>query len=189
MPKDVQRLAIISDGDLHALPFEALRPAPDAPRLGERFEVTLAPSATLWLRLRQSPAVAAAEAALVLANPDLMRGSVAGELHLPPLPWARREARRLPRTLGLDANAVREGSEASEQFLKAAPLGRYSMLHLAAHARADSAFPNRSAVFLAPGGADEDGWLQPKGDCGARFAGPARRVVRLRVCWRRRHVR
>ena len=179
LPKEVQRLAIISDGDLHALPFEALRPAPDAPRLGERFEVTLAPSATLWLRLRQLPAVAAAETALVLADPELMRGSIAGELHLPPLPWARREARGIARTLRLEANAVREGGEASEQFLKGAPLDRYSILHLAAHARADGAFPDRSAVFLAPGGADEDGWLQPKEIAALDLGG---RLVVLSAC-------
>ena len=33
---------------------------------------------------------------------------------------------------------------------------------MAAHARADAAFPDRSAVFLAPGDAAEDGWLQPR---------------------------
>ena len=32
---------------------------------------------------------------------------------------------------------------------------------MAAHARADTTFPERSAVFLAPGDEREDGWLQP----------------------------
>jgi len=141
--------------------------------------VTLAPSATLWLRLRQSPVVAAAETALILADPELMRGSVAGELHLPPLPWARREARGIARTLRLEADAVRVGGEASERFLKGAPLGRYSILHLAAHARADGAFPDRSAVFLTPGGADEDGWLQPKEIAALDLRG---RLVVLSAC-------
>ena len=51
-----QRLVIVSDGELHRLPFEALRPAAESPRLGEQFEITLVPSATLWLRLRQREA-------------------------------------------------------------------------------------------------------------------------------------
>jgi CHAT domain-containing protein len=54
-----------------------------------------------------------------------------------------------------------DGAAASERFLKNAPLGTLAILHLAAHARADAAFPERSAVFLAPGDPREDGWLQP----------------------------
>ena len=47
LPAGIRRLVIVSDGDLHALPFEALAPSSDVPRLGERFDVTLVPSATL----------------------------------------------------------------------------------------------------------------------------------------------
>ena len=179
LPQSVQRLVIISDGDLHALPFEALRPAPNGPRLGERFDVTSAPSATLWLRLRSAPAVPAPDAALVFADPDNLRGSAAGALQLPPLPWARREARGIARTLQLDASHVREGADASEQFLKAAALTRYSILHFAAHARADDAFPDRSAVFLTPGAAVEDGWLQPREIAALDLRG---RLVVLSAC-------
>ena len=179
LPGHVQRLVIVPDGDLHGLPFEALRPAPDGPRVGDRFEVTLAPSATLWLRLRNSPAVPASDGALVFADPDILRGSMTGDLHLPPLPWARREARGIARTLQLDAGDVREGGDASEQFLKGAALTRYSILHFAAHARADDAFPDRSAVFLAPGAAAEDGWLQPREIAALDLRG---RLVVLSAC-------
>jgi CHAT domain-containing protein len=82
-------------------------------------------------------------------------------VRLPRLPWARREAAAIARTLRLDAGDVHEGGAASERLLKQTPLDRFAVLHLAAHARADEAFPDRSAVFLAPGDAAEDGWLQP----------------------------
>ena len=162
LPPDIERLVIVSDGELHRLPFEALRPAADRPRLGEQFDVTLVPSATLWLHLRTRQPSAASRTALVLADPESSRGSPDGDISLPPLPWARREAQAIARTLQLDASHVREGGAASERFLKGAPLRDFSVLHLAAHARADAAFPDRSAVFLAPGDAAEDGWLQPK---------------------------
>jgi CHAT domain-containing protein len=179
LPSNVRRLVIVSDGDLHRLPFDALRPAPHLPRLGEQFEITVVPSATLWLRLRGSPTASASDAALVFADPELPLGSSAGDVQLAPLPWARREAHAVARTLQLDAANVREGGAASEHFLKQAPLGRFAVLHLAAHARADAAFPDRSAVFLAPGSAAEDGWLQPREIAALDFGG---RLVVLSAC-------
>jgi hypothetical protein len=162
LPPDIDRLSIISDGELHRLPFEVLRPAAGLPRVGERFELTVVPSATLWLRLRRSTTPSISNTTLVLADPELSRGDPSGVGHLAPLPWARREADWIARTLRLDADHVHKGTAASERFLKEASLERYAVLHLAAHARADESFPDRSAVFLAPGSADEDGWLQPR---------------------------
>jgi CHAT domain-containing protein len=54
------------------------------------------------------------------------------------------------------------GAEASEAYLKGADLGRFRLLHLAAHAVLDEAEPDRSAIRLAPGGPGEDGLLQPR---------------------------
>jgi CHAT domain-containing protein/tetratricopeptide (TPR) repeat protein len=178
LPSRIQRLVIVSDGELHRLPFEALRPDRGQPRLGERFAITVVPSATLWLRLRRGSAAPASDTALVFADPELARGP-AGEVPLAALPWARREARAIARTLRLDPGQVREGGAASEDFLKQAPLGRFAVLHLAAHARADEAFPDRSAVFLAPGSAAEDGWLQPREIAALDFGG---RLVVLSAC-------
>lgn len=180
---DVSRLIIVSHGDLHRLPFEALRPAPGRPRLGERFEVTLVPSATVWLHLRslarsQDP-LPRANGALVFADPVVAPGSVGGDLQLAPLPWARKEARAISRTLLLDPRQVLEGSAASERALKDARLDRVAILHLAAHARADDAFPERSAVFLTPGSSQEDGWLQPREIAALDLRG---RLVVLSAC-------
>jgi CHAT domain-containing protein len=147
--------------------------------LGERFEISVAPSATLWLRLRQSPAPRVARRALVLADPDLPAARLDGAPPLRPLPWAQREARAIGRLLGLEARDVRERGAASERFLKQAPLDSFGVLHLAAHARADAAFPERSAVFLSPGDEREDGWLQPPEIAALNLQG---RLVVLSAC-------
>jgi hypothetical protein len=179
LPRDVTRLVIVSDGVLHRLPFEALTLDPGQPRLGDRFEVAVVPSATLWLQLRSSEIAPSSGAALVFADPEVPHANPAGDLRLERLPWARREARAIAGTLRLDGHQVREGSAASERFLKEAPLRTFAVLHLAAHARADDAFPDRSAVFLAPGGASEDGWLQPREIAALDLRG---RMVVLSAC-------
>ncbi len=162
VPPDVERLTIVSDGVLHRLPFEVLPSGNASQSLGERFELSLVPSATIWLRLRRTRPSTSPGAALVLADPEVPRGTAIGRGALDPLPWARREAAAIVRTLPLDGTALHQGNAASERVVKDAASGAYSVVHLAAHARADSAFPERSAVFLAPGDGDEDGWLQAR---------------------------
>jgi tetratricopeptide (TPR) repeat protein len=160
LPSTVTRLVIVSDGALHRAPFEVLSPDAGA-MLGERFDISVTPSATLWLRQRESAGTRPGGGVLVLADPDVERGSPDGDARLDALPGARREARAIASILDLDPRDVAEGPAASERFVKSTPLGPFSVLHVAAHARADSAFPERSAVFLAPGAEGEDGWLQP----------------------------
>lgn len=160
LPATVTRLVVVSDGVLHALPFEALRVDGDPRTVGERFEMAVVPSATLWLRLRAA-ARSPGSTAVVLADPDVPQGGPDSGFRLGPLSGARREGRAIASALGLEAAAIREGAAASEQALKHMPLTDIDVLHLAAHARADARFPERSAVFLAPGSPDEDGWLQP----------------------------
>ena len=96
-----------------------------------------------------------------MADPAVSTGSPDGQLRLTALPGARREARSIARMLGAEQQHAFEGAAASERAVKSTALSAFSIVHFAAHARADSAFPERSAVFLAPGDDDEDGWLQP----------------------------
>ena len=107
------------------------------------------------------------------------RAEVRRKPRLTPLPWARREARAIAGLLDLDARHVLEGRAASERSLKNIPLGPFSVLHLAAHARADAEFPERSAVFLAAGDEGEDGWLQPREIAALDLRG---RLVVLSAC-------
>jgi CHAT domain-containing protein len=146
--------------------------------LGEQYDVTVVPSATLWQHVRTRTTPAPVRAALVLADPELPRPS-RGEVPLPPLPWARREARAIARTLRLSAGQVLQGRDASEHGLKQAAMQEVAVLHLAAHARADEAFPDRSAVFLHPGATAEDGRLEPREIAGLRLHG---RLVVLSAC-------
>ena len=178
LPASISRLVIVSDGALHRLPFEVLQPGDDSRMLGERFEVAVVPSATIRLHLRRSGSRTATGQALVLADPDVPPGSPDGGLRLDPLPWARREAHAIGSVLGPVRGAVHVGGAASEHRLKAAAAGA-RIAHLAAHARADAAFPDRSAVFLAPGSETEDGWLQPREIAGLDLRGA---LVVLSAC-------
>jgi CHAT domain-containing protein len=145
--------------------------------LGERFDFSVTPSATLWLRAREARVPAGR--VLVLADPEVSRGSPDGTLRLAALPGARREAAAIRTALRLDSGDVHQGSAASERFVKRAAMGPFAVLHLAAHARADTMFPERSAVFLTPGADDEDGWLQPSEIAQLDLSG---RLVVLSAC-------
>jgi CHAT domain-containing protein len=52
------------------------------------------------------------------------------------------------------------GRDATETAFKAQPVSQYSIIHLAVHAIADSRYPDRSALVLAPDQPPEDGLLQ-----------------------------
>jgi CHAT domain-containing protein len=155
LPESITRLVIIPDDALHQVPFAALRKAAGQEPLVARYEIALAPSATLWLRWRQTATQFAARPALVLADPRTGRGSEG----LGALPHAREEGRQVLRRLG-DGSELWLGADASEASLKAAPLSQFGVLHFAAHAVVDDERKERSAVFLAPGSDSEDGLLQ-----------------------------
>jgi CHAT domain-containing protein len=172
LPPEIDKLVIIPDGKLHRLPFSLLRPASDADPLITRYEVTIAPSASLWLRWRRQDPSTSAAPVLALADPIVAgqestepastRGwALARGTQLPPLPYARREGRMVVRILG-GRSRLREGEAATEAFLKSQDLRQFSILHFATHAVIDEQIPERSAVFLTPGTEDEDGWLQPQ---------------------------
>jgi CHAT domain-containing protein len=160
LPSTTTQLVVVADGALHRAPIEAL-PLETGQPLGERFDVSVVPSATVWLRLRGSRVDRPDGSVLVVADPAVSNGTPDGRLPLAALPGARREARSIARILGPERQQAFEGAAASERAVKGTALTTFSILHFAAHARADSAFPGRSAVFLAPGDPHEDGWLQP----------------------------
>jgi hypothetical protein len=51
LPSTIARLVVVADGAVHRAPIEAL-PLETGQPLGERFDVSVVPSATVWLRLR-----------------------------------------------------------------------------------------------------------------------------------------
>jgi CHAT domain-containing protein len=166
----VRRLVIVPDGCLHHLPFGSLRAEPGAPSLVERLEIAIVPSVTLWHRWRAAPAGGrVAPRVLSLADPAgaKLAGTATREttdpwiegLRLGALPFARREASALIRSVG-GGSRLLTGTAASERALKEADLQPFGLLHLAAHAVVDHEHPSRSAVLLAPGSEEEDGLLQ-----------------------------
>jgi hypothetical protein len=169
LPARITRLVLVADEALPALPFAALRGAPDAPPLGDRYELTLAPSVSMWLAWRRRPPAIAPYPALVLASParagapaaDSSRRSEAPWLPASSLPFGRQEGRWLLRELG-PGTRVLAGPDASEARLKAEPLSNYRLLHFAAHASVDTQHPERTAVLLADGGPHDDGLLQAR---------------------------
>jgi CHAT domain-containing protein len=187
LPPGIERLILLPDGPLHRLSFDALRAGRDEDPLAARYELVIAPSATLWLRGRRSTARTTSRGALAFADPELdvaddreatERTAVLQRgLRLGRLPHARHENRALERYVGgVDALA---GEHASERALKARDLRAYTLLHFAAHAIADESHPDRSAVLLSPGAGDEDGLLQAREIEGLDLEG---RVVVLSAC-------
>jgi len=94
------------------------------------------------------------------------------------LPHARSEARALVGQLGGQSRLL-AGREASERFLKRADLRRFAVIHLATHAVVDDREPQRSAVLLTPGAAEEDGLLQMREVVALDLDGP---LVILSAC-------
>lgn len=188
LPPHVTRLIVVPDGPLQRLAFGALRATPDAPPLAARYELTFAPSATLWLHWRRNAQGGlVAPRALTLADPDpgfgapseaTERQAVLSEgLRLGRLPHARAESRTLARFVTAADTLI--GAAASESALKARDLTPYGLLHVAAHALSDEAHPERSAVLLAPGDPREDGLLQAREIQDLDLAG---RIVVLSAC-------
>jgi CHAT domain-containing protein len=172
LPASVRRLIIVPDDALHQLPFAALRKSATDPPLAERYEISIAPSATLWLRWRSERPAAAAEPLLALADPQTPgegqgQGQRAAEraaifadgVRLGALPFARTEGRSAVRHMD-GGSLLRLGKEASEGFIKSADLRHFGILHFATHAVMDDQHPERSGVLLTPDPATEDGLLQ-----------------------------
>jgi CHAT domain-containing protein len=187
LPPGIERLILVPDGPLHRLPFDALRPGRDRDPLAVRYELVVAPSATLWLHWRGNAPSTARRRALAFADPELeisgdrdattRNAALQQGLRLGRLPHARRESRALERHLGAVDALV--GRQASERALKQRDLRDYDIVHFAAHAVADDAHPERSAVLLSPGADGEDGLLQAREIEGLDLEG---RIVVLSAC-------
>ncbi|HUQ82898.1 MAG TPA: CHAT domain-containing protein, partial [Gemmatimonadaceae bacterium] len=168
VPAGVTRLVIVPSAPFNTLPFDVLE-LPDGRRMIERFEVSYAPSASVYAALRRRAvdgegdqaqrASVGARGVLAFGAPERPRRSgVARWDTMPPLPEAAAEARDVarvsPRAL------VRLGRDASESALKHAALSDVAILHFASHAVVDPAGLRGTALLLAPGGGD-DGIVRP----------------------------
>ncbi|MCC6243506.1 MAG: CHAT domain-containing protein [Gemmatimonadaceae bacterium] len=191
----VQRLIIVAEGGLARVPFDVLRWA-DGRRMAERFAITVAPSATVFARLRSlpppAPRLAASLPVLALGDADAavrsrtpaidssfggrLRTLLFGNEHqLPPLPGARTEIAHLRKRF--PATTAFTGALAREQTVKRA--GRQvAVLHFATHASVDEGSGARAALALSPS-STEDGMLE-SAEIGALRLGGA--LVVLSAC-------
>jgi CHAT domain-containing protein len=140
------RLVVVPHAELHYLPFAALIDARGSDRfLVERFQVAVAPSASVWLELGTKAARGSADGVLALApNP----GS---------LPGSGREVDAIARAAEGRAR-VAVGPAASEAVFRR-EASRHRVIHLATFGVLNKQNPLFSYVALAPG-AGEDGRLE-----------------------------
>lgn len=170
LPEEIDKLIIVPDGALLQLPFGSLRPSDGVP-LSTGYELSLIPSANIWLRWRQQAGDPEPGLALVLADPSRPEPSVqggAGELRdgVDPvmracrqLPFAREEGEAILRKAGR-SSVLLIGEQASESYLKQADLRPFGVIHLASHAFVNLRDAEKSMICLAPGGHGEDGNLR-----------------------------
>ncbi len=164
LPPEVSHLVLIPDGPLHQLPFDALLMTPSGPFLAERFNVTLVPSAAIWLAIRRRPhAPGGLALALVVANPGLSSGAArqwaARGQHLEELTQAYDEGQRAVRAFP-PGSRLFSGASASKSSLVSMSLAPFTLLHFATHSIVDPVAPERSAIVLASGSASDDGLLR-----------------------------
>lgn len=133
-----QRCLVIPSGDLHSVPFSALRR--DEEYLTESISVTTAPSVSVLAGMlgRENQGPLPANSPLIVGVPDEVAPGLGEEASL--------LAAEIPgSTLLLDSAANKNAVSASMQ--------RADLVHLACHGRYDPDFPSASGLKLA------DGWL------------------------------
>lgn len=142
------RLIVVPHGELHYLPFAALLEPDGRDRRGrfliERYDVTVTPSATVWLTLGRRPS----------ARPG--GGLIAFAPKTGVLPATRDEVAAIARLAG-DARVLTGGAATEQAFRREASRGR--VLHLATYGVLNKQNPLFSYVELSPGGG-HDGRLE-----------------------------
>ncbi len=162
-------LLIVRDGQLYAVPFDALKDPAGRYALDTQ-TVIYSPSATAFYLLTEEKRQRAGAYALLgvgsipysasqMNRSGLSRGTDRGKFA--DLPSSGDEVR-----IARDAFPRREtklllGKFATETAFKMSDLADYRIVHLAVHGFADTAFPERAAlVFLSDPAAGDDGYLQ-----------------------------
>jgi tetratricopeptide (TPR) repeat protein len=151
---------IVMSGGWGGFPFELLEDQ-DGQLLGDRYDISYAPSATVLISLegRQRAGVGFLALADPVSAPQTLLAGTAVAMRAaaeprPPLPQAREEAKHIaPR-----GGRIALGAEATLSLLLEAG-GQASVLHLAMHARVDVQHPGASALLMSPDDAFAHGVL------------------------------
>jgi CHAT domain-containing protein len=138
------RLVVIPDGALHRLNLETLvAPAPQPHYWIEDVELAVAPSIAIALSAPAAPDPRRPPSLLLIGAPDYAGTGYA------PLPQAAGEIRGIQEHFAGAGRAVFTGAEASPAAYRDVQPGRFSLIHFAAHAEANSEEPLESAIVLA----------------------------------------
>jgi CHAT domain-containing protein len=133
-----ERLVIIPHEDLQYLPFQVLQDPADGRYLGERFQITYAPSASVLLALRRSPGLSGGRL-LAVADPGI--------------PAAGPEVRAIAQLFPGRSKVVTD-TLAQEKDVKAW-VRDFEVIHLSVHGKFNAAEPMLSYLSLARGGSDD----------------------------------
>jgi CHAT domain-containing protein len=184
LPREIHSLIIVPDGPLHALAFDALSETGGRPYMAERYAISIAPSASVWLRVRKRPPIEPG-LALAFANtpdgPAIPAAETRGEIaagQLGKLVHAREEALNAVEAFP-EGSQLLSGADATPDHLTADELKRASLVHFAAHGVANDRDPEESFLLLAPAAQGSSGKLRVR-DLG-RFTWTGKTVV-LSAC-------
>lgn len=155
----VRRLVIVPHAELHYLPFAALlRRGEQDEFLIERYDISYAPSASVWVRLGERNRHASGNA---LSQAGRTRPRTGRVLALAPsaraLPGSREEVEAIRAMYGRSATVLTNAAASEQAFRAAAP--RYDVVHLATYGVLNKHNPLFSFVELSPG-ANADGRLE-----------------------------
>jgi CHAT domain-containing protein len=158
----VTRIAIVADGPLSNLPFQVLVDGRARPLL-TRFEIRYAPSLAAYLR--DAGSMRTPRSILAVGDPEVggageatFRALVPGET-LGQLPDAAREAQEVAKLYPV--SRVLTGKAADETVFKE-EIGRYAVVHVAAHALIDETQPLYSSIVFAAQNPANDGLLEAR---------------------------
>jgi CHAT domain-containing protein len=132
------RLVIIPHEDLNTVPFQVLLNPADGRYVGERFQISYAPSATVLLSMKRSSTLAGSR---VLAVAD------------PGIPAATPEVNAISRLFPGRSRIVRDALIRESDFKSS--VQNFDVVHLSVHGKFDSAEPMLSYVALGSGGGDD----------------------------------
>jgi CHAT domain-containing protein len=133
-----KRLVIIPQDELHHLSFEALIDSETGQALGENYQISYAPSATLLLNLKRPGDFKGAKL-LAVADPGIPQASAELDAIAAVYPGRNKTVR--------DALATEAEVKSS--------VGGYDVVHLSVHGDFNVAEPLLSNLRLAPGGGDD----------------------------------
>lgn len=129
-----RRIFVVPDGPLYLLPYALL---------SWKADVVESPSASVFVAEQASKTARPFTPVMVLANPEVRSGNRAS------LDYSAQEALTLANYVQRSEIRIRENAQASSSALLKGDLSKFGLIHIAAHAVADTRHPGKSAIVLS----------------------------------------